>query len=279
MLPDEIIEGLKQTTHAAADAALKWKGREDKNNADKAAVDAMREHLNNINFSARIFIGEGEKDKAPMLFAGEELGKGDAEYDLVVDPLEGTTNLSLGLENSMSVIVIGKRGCFLDVGDFHYMEKLAVRCNANIDITKSVDDNLKAVAEKFGKDISELVVCTQDRPRHKKLIEEIKKTGAKLKLIESGDIGYILSDDIDVLWGIFGAPEGIIIAVALKVMGGQMQGILKHKEEWVPYNERINKEQILKIDDMIKCSDVAFVATGITEGPFLKSFETKILRC
>ncbi len=268
-----------RTTEAAALAASRWMGRGDKNGADGAAVDAMRIVLQTVPMNGVVVIGEGEKDEAPMLYNGEEIGDGSgALTDIAVDPIDGTTLTSLGRGNAISVIAISPRGTMFDPGPCVYMEKIAVGPEARgvIDINKSPTDNLLAISEACGRPVRDLTAVILDRDRHSDLIAEVRSTGARIRMIPDGDVAGAIAtatDSADVLFGVGGTPEGVISAAALKCMGGEIQGRL-----W-PRNERERKEAldagydldaVLAVDDLVRSDDVFFAATGITDGELLK---------
>ncbi|HEX6597499.1 MAG TPA: class II fructose-bisphosphatase, partial [Acidimicrobiales bacterium] len=230
---------LVRVTEAAALAAARWMGRGDKNGADGAATNAMRTVLENVPMDGIVVIGEGEKDDAPMLFNGEQLGDGTPPaVDIAVDPLEGTTLTSLGRANALSVIAISERGSMFDPGPAFYMEKLAVGAEAagSIDITASATENLNSVAKAVGRSVRDLTAVVLDRPRHNDLIAEIREAGARIRLIQDGDVAGAISTGwpeagADILFGIGGTPEGVISAAALKCLGGEIQGRLCPQSE------------------------------------------------
>jgi fructose-1,6-bisphosphatase II len=276
---------LARVTEAAALAAGRHMGRGDKIAADKAAVDAMRLILNTIEMDAVIVIGEGEKDEAPMLYNGERLGTGvPPQLDIAVDPIEGTRPLSLGTWNSIATVALAPRGSMYNPGPFMYMQKIAVGPEARdaIDIDAPVEVNLRNIAKAKGEDVEDLTVVILDRPRHEKLIADVReKTGARIRLIPDCDVAGALmtawpGSGIDVLLGIGGTPEGVIAACALRAMGGNIQGKL-----WPRSQEEIDKgkamgcdgEKVLMIEDLVASNDVFFAATGITNGDLLKGID------
>lgn len=271
---------LVRVTESAALSAGRFMGRGDKNAADGAAVDAMRVMLNTVQMKGVIVIGEGEKDEAPMLFNGEVLGTGEyPEVDIAVDPIDGTRPLAYGLPNSIATVALAPRGTMLDPGPFLYMEKIAVGRDAKnaIDITIPIADNLAAIAKAKSKDINDLTVVILDRPRHEKLISEVRQAGARIRLIPDGDVAGALmtalpNTGIDVLLGTGGSPEGILAAAALKCMDGNMQCRLVARtpdalEKGLKLGMDPNK--ILTLSDLISSDDVFFAATGITTGDLL----------
>lgn len=272
---------LVRVTEAAAISAARWMGRGDKHSADEAAVKAMRTRLNDIEFNARIVIGEGERDEAPMLFIGEKVGKGHGlEMDIAVDPLEGTDITAKGGNNAIAVLAAAPKGHLLHAPDV-YMNKIAVGPLAKgvIDLDKSVKENIHAVAKVLKKDVRDITVIVLDRDRHKDLIREIREVGARIRLIQDGDIAgaiapSIPNSGIDLLLGIGAAPEGVIAAAALQCFGGEIQGRLLFKnEEQVQRAKAMgitDPHQRLLIDDMAKADQCLFVATGVTDGEILE---------
>lgn len=275
---------LVRVTEAAALAAGRQMGRGEKNLADKSAVDAMRLVLNTVEMDGRIVIGEGEKDEAPMLFNGEQLGTGQPpEVDIAVDPIDGTRPLALGIWNSISVVALAPRGTMFDPGPYLYMNKIAVGPQAAgvIDINAPVEDNLKAVARAKGMDVNDLTVVILDRPRHAELIQIVRSCGARIRLIPDGDVaGAVMTalpeTGIDVLLGIGGSPEGVIAACALRAMGGNIQGRLVARTPADAERGRLlgyDFEKALLLDDLVRSEDVFFAATGITNGDLLRGVE------
>ncbi|KAF0110532.1 MAG: fructose-1 6-bisphosphatase II [Chloroflexi bacterium] len=272
---------LVRVTEAAALAAGRHMGRGDKIRADRAAVDAMRLMLNTVQMDGVIVIGEGEKDEAPMLFNGEKLGTGVApQVDIAVDPIEGTRPLALGLSNSIATVALAPRGTMFNPGPFFYMSKIAVGPIAKdlIDIDAPIADNLIKVAKAKGEHVEDLTVVVLDRPRHDKLIAEIRKAGARIRLIPDGDVAGALmtampETNIDMLLGIGGTPEGVLAAAGLRCMGGTIMGKLYPRnqleiEQAKKLGLDINKP--LLMDDLISSEDVFFAATGITSGDLLE---------
>ncbi len=281
-VPDRnIAMELVRVTEAAALASARWMGRGNKEASDQAAVDAMRLVLNTIQMDGVIVIGEGEKDEAPMLYNGERLGTGEPPLvDIAVDPIDGTRLLSLGRPGSLSVVALSERGTMYAPGKIVYMDKIAVGPDAKgaIDINAPVADNLRAIARAKGKDMDDLTVVVLDRPRHEKLIADIRACGARIKLITDGDISgglmaAIEDTGLDVLMGVGGSPEAVITACALKCIGGDMQCKLwpRNDEErrWALENGR-ELDKVLTIDDLVAGNNIFFAATGITDGELLK---------
>ncbi|HEX2041938.1 MAG TPA: class II fructose-bisphosphatase [Acidimicrobiales bacterium] len=273
---------LVRVTEVAALAASRWMGRGDKNAADEAATEAMRVLLQSVSLDGIIVIGEGEKDDAPMLYNGEQVGNGDPpEVDIAVDPLEGTTLAAMGRGNALAVIAVSDRGTMYDPPGF-YMNKIAVGAEAagSVDITKSPTENLDAVAEATGKSVHEVTAVVLDRPRHEKLIAEIRDAGARIRCIQDGDVAGAISTGwpeagADVLFGIGGTPEGVISAAALKCMGGEIQAQLvpqrdDERQAIVDAGREGDLDRILTTDDLVKGNNCFFAATGVTDGELLR---------
>lgn len=269
-----------RVTEAAALASARWMGRGDEKSADHAAVEAMRGMMNTIEFDGTVVIGEGERDKAPMLYIGERVGKGGTpKLDLALDPLEGTTITANGMTNAMSVIAIAESGNFLHAPDC-YMEKIAVGPSAigAIDLSASPTENLKNIARAKKCHVDDLTVVILDRPRHQELISEVRRAGARIWLIGDGDVSAALStcleeSGVDVLMGTGGAPEGVIGAAAMKCLGGDFQGrLILKKEEERNRAQRMgvtNPDKIYTRDELAR-GNVMFCATGVTQGTLLK---------
>ena len=272
---------LVRVTESAAMAASRWVGRGDKLGADGAAVDAMRTVLSTVPMSGLVVIGEGEKDEAPMLFNGEHVGDGSQpETDVAVDPIDGTTLTAMGRGNALAVIAVSERGSMFDPGPCFYMEKIAVGPSAvgSIDVTATPTQNLKWIAKAKGESVRDLTVMILERDRHKELIEEVRSTGARIRLISDGDIlGAIATArpeaGVDVLFGIGGTPEGVIAAAALKCMGGEIQGRLwprNEAERTAAIEAGYDIGRILTTDDLVQGDNCFFAATGITDGDIMK---------
>src|SRR3954470_22287298 len=272
---------LVRVTEAAALAASRWMGLGDKNGADGAAVEAMRTVLQTVAMDGIVVIGEGEKDEAPMLYNGERIGDGTPpETDIAVDPVEGTTLTSLGRGNAISVIAMSERGSMFDPGPCVYMEKIAVGPEAAgvVDITATPTENLQAVAKAKGESVRDVTAVILDRERHGDLISEVRAAGARIRLIQDGDVIGAVSTawpdtGADILFGIGGTPEGVIAAAALKCMGGAIQGRLAPRNE----DERsaavaagYDLERVLTTDDLVQGDNCFFAVTGITDGEVLK---------
>ena len=271
-----------RVTEAAAVAAARLRGKGKEKAADQAAVDAMREELNNLPIRGRVVIGEGERDEAPMLYIGEEVGTGEGpEVDIALDPLEGTTLCAKNQANSLAVIAIGERGNLLFAPDV-YMDKIAIGPgypDGTISITRSPTENLRVLAAAKGVPVSAINTCVMDRPRHAELIEEIRACGASIRLISDGDVaGIIHTSDpdttgIDMYIGIGAAPEGVLAASAMRCMGGQMQGrLILDTDEKLERAKRMGVEDPERIYDAAELAsgDVLFAATGVTDGNMLR---------
>ncbi|MBW3671753.1 MAG: class II fructose-bisphosphatase [Acidobacteria bacterium] len=279
--------GLLRATEKAAIAAARTMGYGDRKHSDQVAVETMREEINRLRMKGRIVIGEGERDKAPMLFIGEELGRREdderrqlPEIDIAVDPVEGTNLCATGSPNSMAVLAASEKGGLLHAPDI-YMEKIVVGPTAAdaIDINASVEDNLKAIADSFGRQVNELTIVVLDRERHADLISRIRAAGARIKLITDGDLAAgiaaaIRGTGIHACMGIGGAPEGVLTAAALRCLNGRMQGKLKPLAKW---QERRLKEMgyddintVYDTADLASGSDIIFCATGITDGDLFR---------
>lgn len=282
---------LVRVTESAALSAARWMGRGDKNSADKAAVDAMRLMLDSIEMDGVVVIGEGEKDKAPMLYNGERIGVTQSghgseidltlipQVDLAVDPIDGTRLLSKGLPNALAVVGLAERGTMFSPGHLVYMDKIAVGPEARgvIDLGAPVAENLRAVAKALGKAVHDLTVVVLERPRHDKLIAEIRACGARLKLITDGDVAGSIATalpdtGVDLLMGVGGSPEAVISAAALKCLRGEIQARLYPRDE----DERrqaldhgFDLDRILTTNDLVRGDNVFFAATGITDGELL----------
>jgi len=271
---------LVRVTEAAALSAGRYMGRGNKIAADYAAVEAMRLILNTISMNAIIVIGEGEKDNAPMLFNGEHVGNGNgAEMDIAVDPIDGTRPLVNGTWSALALVALAPRGTMFDPGPFLYMDKIAVGplSKGKVDINASVKHNLVAIAKASKKSVEDVTVVILDRPRHKTLISDVRKAGARIRLIPDGDVAGALmtawpDSGIDVLMGVGGTPEGVLSACALRAMGGEIQGKLysRNDDELRRGRERgFDFEKVLTMNDLVSSEDVFFAATGITDGEFL----------
>lgn len=271
---------LVRVTEAAALSAARFMGRGDKPAGDQAAVDGMRLVLNSIEMAGVVVIGEGEKDEAPMLYNGEKLGFGtEPQVDIAVDPIDGTRPLAEGRLNSIATVAVAPRGTMYDPGPFVYMNKIAVGPAAKgaIDVERPVKENLQAIAKASGKRIQDLAVVMLDRPRHDELKAEVRRCGARIRMIDDGDVAGALmtampDSGIDVLMGIGGTPEGVLAACALRAMGGEIQGkLFARNDDELKRGQSMGYDfnKILTMHDLVSSEDVFFAATGITDGELL----------
>ncbi len=278
VLDRSMIFAAANVAEKAAIAAYDWIGRGDKEAADQAAVDAMRTALNNLPMKGRIVIGEGERDEAPMLYIGEEVGTGEGlEIDIALDPLEGTTPTAKGMTNSLAVLAMAPRGGLLYAPDT-YMDKIAVGAELPggvVDLDNSIEDNLAALARAKDRPVSDLTVCVLERPRHQEIVARIRQVGARISFITDGDVAGVISTTdpktgIDLYVGSGGAPEGVLAAAALRCVGGQMQGRLVFRND----DERARATRTGITDfgrkyglhDLAGGEDIVFTATGVTSG-------------
>ncbi len=274
---------LVRVTEAAAMAAGRWVGKGDKNGADGVAVNAMRVLISTVGMRGTVVIGEGEKDNAPMLYNGEEVGDGTGpECDVAVDPIDGTTLTAKGMANAISVLAVAPRGSMYDPSAVFYMEKLVTGPEAAdvVDIRYPVAENIHQVAKAKGSHPEDVTVVLLDRPRHDGLVQEIRDAGARIKFITDGDVaGAIMAarpdTGIDLLLGIGGTPEGIISACAMKCLGGVIQGRLwpaddAERQRALDAGHNLDADHVLGTDDLVSGDDVFFVATGITDGELMK---------
>lgn len=271
---------LVRVTERAAVAASRLAGRGDEKAADQAAVDAMRQELNALDIEGTVVIGEGERDEAPMLYIGENVGTGAGpKVDIALDPLEGTTLTAKNMQNALAVVAMAEGGTLLNAPDV-YMDKIAVGGgypDGIVDLDAPAADNIKALAKAKGVDVSEITACVLDRPRHADLIAEIRKVGARVSLISDGDIAGVIattdpSTGIDIYMGVGGAPEGVLAAAALRCIGGQMQGrLVTNNEEQKTRAARMGIKDFnakYSMNEMAS-GDVIFAATGVTDGSML----------
>ena len=272
---------LVRVTETAALAASTWVGRGDKDAADGAAVAAMRKMINTVDMSGVIVIGEGEKDNAPMLHNGEEVGNGSGPVcDVAVDPIDGTTLTSNGLNGAVSVIALAPRGTMFDPKGAFYMNKIVTGPEAAsvIDITAPAGENVKRVAKAKGVDVSDITVIVLDRPRHAQLLKELRQAGARIRLIRDGDVAAAIETarigtGIDILMGIGGTPEGVVTAAAMRALGGVIQGQLMPQSDSEKASAKDAGHDLSKIystNDLVASDDVFFSATGITDGELLR---------
>jgi len=272
---------LVRATEAAAIRATPFIGRGDKNAADGAAVDAMRKFLSTVNFSGLVVIGEGEKDDAPMLFNGEEVGTGNGpKCDIAVDPIDGTSLTASGRSHAISMIAVADRGSMLDASSVFYMRKMVASHEGIgvLDITKPIGDNIRALAKAKGKPVEEMRVAVLDRPRHEDLIREIREAGAGTRLILDGDVASGINaarhdTRIDMCVGIGGSPEGVATACAIKALGGFMQGVLhpmEDDEKQRGIDAGLVFDHVYGLNDLVSSDNTFFVATGVTDGELVR---------
>lgn len=276
----ELVVEFARVTEAAAINCAHWIGRGQKNEADGAAVEAMRKTFDTVKISGTVVIGEGEMDEAPMLYIGEKVGMGGPEVDIAVDPLEGTNLTAKNKPGSIAVMAIAEKGGLLHAPDM-YMDKIVVGPGAKgaIDIDLPVEENIRNVAKALGKDVSEITVVVLERERHNHIIEAVKAVGGKVKLISDGDVSPVLltglpGGDVDMMMGIGGAPEGVLAAAAVKCLGGDMQGRLKPENDAEIQRAHsmgiVDVDKVLTMEDLVDTDDVMFIATGVTTGDILR---------
>ncbi len=275
---------LVRVTETAAMAAARWQGRGDKDAADQAAVDGMRAHLTTIDLDGVVVIGEGEKDDAPMLFNGERVGTGSGpKVDIAVDPIDGTRLTALGLPGALSVIAVSERGTMYAPGSLVYMDKIAVGPEAAgmIDLDAPVDRNLARVAKAKGADVNDLTVIILDRPRNEHYITAVRAAGARIRLIQDGDVSAAIAtarpdSEIDLMLGIGGSPEAVLAAAALRCMDGEIQCRLWPRDDserqWARDNG-LDLDQVMDTEDLVGGDNVFFAATGVTTGEFLRGVQ------
>ena len=272
---------LVRVTEAGAMAAGRWVGRGDKNGGDGAAVDAMRALIGTVSMKGVVVIGEGEKDQAPMLFNGEQVGDGNGpECDVAVDPVDGTTLMAKGMPNAIAVMAVAERGAMYDPSAVFYMEKIAVGPAAAdvVDITVPVAENIRRVAKAKRISPGDVTVCILDRPRHEQLVHEVREAGARIKFITDGDVAGAIAaaregTGVDLLMGIGGTPEGIIAACAIQCLGGTLQGRLwprDDEERRRALDAGHDLDRVLTTGELVRSDNVFFVATGITDGELLR---------
>jgi len=272
---------LVRATEAAAIRATPFIGRGDKNAADQAAVDAMRKFLSTVNFQGLVVIGEGEKDDAPMLFNGEEVGTGNGpKCDIAVDPIDGTSLTAAGRSHAISMIAVADRGSMLDASSVFYMRKIVTSHEGIgvVDIQKPIGENIRALAKAKGKPVEEMRIAVLDRPRHEELIREIREVGAGTRLILDGDVASGINaarhdTRIDMCVGIGGSPEGVATACAIKALGGFMQGVLHptdDDEKQLGIEAGLKFDHVYGLDDLVSSDNTFFVATGVTDGELVR---------
>ncbi len=275
---------LVRVTEAAAAAAAHYVGRGDKNAGDGAAVDAMRRLINTVSMRGTVVIGEGEKDQAPMLYNGEQVGNGTGpECDVAVDPIDGTTLMATGRPNAVAVIALAERGSMFDPSAVFYMDKIATGAEAAdvIDITAPVAENVRRVAKAKHKPMADVTVCILDRPRHTATIEQVRAAGARVRLIGDGDVaGAVMAAShgtgVDLMLGVGGTPEGIIAAAALTCMGGAIQGKLAptdDAERQKALDAGLDLDVVLTTRDLVRGEDVFFSVTGVTNGDLIRGVQ------
>lgn len=276
----ELTLELIRVTEAAAIAAGRTMGRGAKELTDQVAVDAMRSMFDSVQIEGTVVIGEGEMDEAPMLYIGERVGSGGDVVDIAVDPVEGTSLVSHGLPGAITVLAVGPKGTLLSAPDM-YMDKIAVgpKAKGSVRLGRPIQENLAAVADALGKAVRDLTVVCLDRDRHRELIADMRKAGARIKLIEAGDVAPAVDlcfpeTGIDMLVGSGGGPEGVLAAAALKCLGGDFQGRLlpsnQEEEERAKAMGIKDVHRVLTIDELVQGEDVIFAATGVTEGDLLR---------
>ncbi len=279
MRTTRIVEML-EVTEAAALAAGRWMGKGEKNLADNAAVEAMRQAFDMLDISGEIVIGEGERDEAPMLFIGEKVGRGGEEIDIAVDPLEGTNLTAYGQPNSLAVLAFGPKGTLLNAPDT-YMMKVATGPSAAgaIHVDATPTENVRAVAKALDREPEEIVVCILDRERHAGMIEEVRRSGARIRLISDGDVFGAVATAIEgtgihLYMGIGGAPEGVLAAAAMKCIGGQFMGRFAFRNdserERASVMSKCDIDGVLDMECLVRTDDAAFIATGVTDGELLR---------
>jgi len=272
---------LVRVTEAAALAAARMVGRGDKEGADQAAVDAMRQMLDSVSMDGLVVIGEGEKDKAPMLYNGEQIGDGSPpQVDIAVDPLEGTRLTALGMPSAIAVIALAERGSMFDPGPCVYMEKIAggPEIADLLDLDRPLPETLELVAKRKRIDIRDVMVVMLDRERHRDAMNQVRDAGARVRLIMDGDVSAAMlavseNSPVDLLWGIGGTPEGVISAAAIKCIGGQLVGRLWPRndvERQAAIDAGYDLDRVLQADDLVSGDDVFFSATGVTDGDVLQ---------
>ena len=283
---------LVRVTEAAAMAAGRWVGRGDKNGADGVAVNAMRALIGTVGMNGVVVIGEGEKDNAPMLYNGEHVGDGSGPVcDVAVDPIDGTTLCAKGMNNAVSVMAVAPRGAMYDPSAVFYMEKLVAGPEAAdvVDIRVPVAENIRRTAKAKGSTPDDVTVVILDRPRHEKIVDEVRQTGARIKFITDGDVaGSIMAarpdTGVDLLMGVGGTPEGIITACAMKALGGTIQGQLwpvgdDERQRALDAGHNLDDDHVLTTDDLVTGDDCFFVATGITDGELMRGVRYRAGGC
>ena len=281
-VPDRnIAMELVRVTEYGALAAARWIGKGEKNDADKAAVDAMRLALHNVSMDGVVVIGEGEKDEAPMLYNGEQIGDGSPpQVDIAVDPLEGTELTAMGFPNALSVLALSERGTMFNPGPAVYMEKMATSPSLAhvLDMDRPLAEIVKAIAKEKGTDVGDVMVIMLDRPRHEQQVKEIREAGARIRFILHGDVSASIlavqeGSPVDLLWGIGGTPEGVISACAIKCLGGQILVRMwprNDEEQQAIVDAGLELNEVLDRDRLVAGENAFFAATGVTEGDVLE---------
>ena len=277
---DDLFLEFVRVVEKAAIAAARTMGQGDRKYSDQVAVEAMRQEMETVDIDGTIVIGEGERDEAPMLFLGEKVGRGGAAVDIAVDPLEGTNLCATGTNNAIAVIAASEKGGLLNAPDI-YMEKLVVgpSSRGKVDINRPVEDNLKAIAQALDREVHDLVVIVLDRPRHERLIADIRKAGARIRLIGDGDLSAgisaaVVGTGVHAVMGTGGAPEGVLTAAAMRCLNGEIQGRLVLTK--TADRERLQKmgigdlDKVYRTEDLVSGKSVIFAAAGVTDGALLK---------
>ena len=273
---------LVRVTESAALAAARWVGRGEKESADQAAVDAMRFTLHAVPMDGIVVIGEGEKDEAPMLYNGEQIGDGSPpQVDVAVDPLEGTRLTALGQPSALAVVALAERGSMFDPGPCVYMEKMAGGSDIGdlLDLDRPLGETLRLIAKRRGSDVSDLMLIMLDRERHADAVAQVRESGARIRFITDGDVSAALlavtaGTGVDLLWGIGGTPEGVLSAAAIKSMGGHLLGRLwprddEERQRALDAGHDLDPDSVLSTNDLVNADDCFFVATGITDGDLM----------
>jgi len=277
---DDLFLEFVRVVERAAIAAARTMGQGDRKYSDQVAVESMRKEMESVDIDGTIVIGEGERDEAPMLFIGEKVGRGGFPVDIAVDPLEGTNLCATGTPNAIAVIAAAEKGGLLNAPDI-YMDKLVVgpSCRGKVDISAAVEDNLKAIAKALDREVHDLVIIVLDRPRHERLIADIRKAGARIRLISDGDLSAgisaaVVGTGVHAVMGTGGAPEGVLTAAAMRCLNGEIQGRLVMTKP--ADRERLKKMGITNLDKVYRTEDLApgpsviFAAAGVTDGALLK---------
>jgi fructose-1,6-bisphosphatase class II len=277
---DDLFLEFVRVVERAAIAAARTMGQGDRKYSDQVAVESMRKEMESVDIDGTIVIGEGERDEAPMLYIGEKVGRGGFAVDIAVDPLEGTNLCATGTPNAIAVIAAAEKGGLLNAPDI-YMEKLVVgpSCRGKVDLNAPVEDNLKAIAKALDREVHDLVVIVLDRPRHERLIADIRKAGARIRLISDGDLSAgisaaVVGTGVHAVMGTGGAPEGVLTAAAMRCLNGEIQGRLvltkPADKERLKKMGITNLEKVYRTEDLAPGPSVIFAAAGVTDGALLK---------